>query len=387
MARKPVPAAASNSALKIDLFESLGGAAKCRELSTKFYARVAKDPTLRPLFPGKTFTCAIEELSAFLVQFLGGPSGDTQRRWWLSLRDSHVRFQIGRKERDAWMGLMTRTLGEVEISDLMRSSLQTLFEDASAYLVNTGPAAAAGAARLPEIHGQVARRWEQQRALDEAVAAVRVGEVADVESPLLRELFEANRAVFAHFVGLLIGSGHGEYALRVLSGNPDLAHERYSGRTLLHAASAAGDLAIVAMLLQLGVDANILDDGGHAPLYSVGNECSKGGGAVVRALIENGALVDACDGVKRCTALHMAARRDNVEVAGALLDCGAGIEARDSLGETPLRRAVNCGQGQVAALLLVRGADPHSVGSKGLTPLLAARSAAMRSLLREWARA
>jgi ankyrin repeat protein len=78
----------------------------------------------------------------------------------------------------------------------------------------------------------------------------------------------------------------------------------------------------------------------------------------------------------------MAARRGNVEVAEVLLDCGADIESRDSLGDTPLRRSVNCGKTAVAALLLARGADIHSTGSKGLTPLLAARSGAMSRLLR-----
>jgi ankyrin repeat protein len=78
---------------------------------------------------------------------------------------------------------------------------------------------------------------------------------------------------------------------------------------------------------------------------------------VVRALVRGGAKVDARDGVKRCTALHMAARRDNVEAAEALLDCGADIEARDSLGDTPLRRSVNCGKTAVASLLLSKGAE------------------------------
>jgi ankyrin repeat protein len=90
--------------------------------------------------------------------------------------------------------------------------------------------------------------------------------------------------------------------------------------------------------------------------------------------------------VKRCTALHMAARRGNVEVAAALLDCGADIEARDSLGETPLRRAVNCNKTEVAALLLSRGADRNSIGSKRLTPLRAARSDAMKRLLQPGSR-
>jgi hemoglobin len=69
------------------LFEEIGGTAGCRTLSRAFYSRVARDPLLRPLFPGKTFTCAIEEFSAFLVQLLGGPGDDSQRRWWLSLQE------------------------------------------------------------------------------------------------------------------------------------------------------------------------------------------------------------------------------------------------------------------------------------------------------------
>jgi ankyrin repeat protein len=139
----------------------------------------------------------------------------------------------------------------------------------------------------------------------------------------------------------------------------------------------------VGLLLQVGAEPDATSAGGHTALYSVGNQCAvAGGGKVVRALVEAGADVDARDGVKQCTALHMAARRGNIEVAEALLDCGANLEARDSVGDTPLRRAVNCDKTGVAALLLARGADRNSVGGKGLTPLLAARSSAMKQVLR-----
>jgi hemoglobin len=56
-----------------NLYQAIGGTPTCRELSKAFYTRVKRDPALRPLFPGKTLTCAIEEFAAFLVQFLGGP--------------------------------------------------------------------------------------------------------------------------------------------------------------------------------------------------------------------------------------------------------------------------------------------------------------------------
>ena len=104
---------------------------------------------------------------------------------------------------------------------------------------------------------------------------------------------------------------------------------------------------------------------------------------MVRALVKGGAGVNAHDGVQRCTPLHMAARRGNAEVAGALIDCGADIKARDRTGDTPLRRAVNCDKVAVARLLLNNGAEPDSIGSKGLTPRLAARSAAMKRLLQD----
>jgi truncated hemoglobin YjbI len=80
----------------------MSGFAICRELSTAFYTFVAKDSTLRPLFPGKSLRCAIDAFAAFLAQFLGGPSEDAQHRWWLSLRESHLRFQIGECKRRAY---------------------------------------------------------------------------------------------------------------------------------------------------------------------------------------------------------------------------------------------------------------------------------------------
>ena len=53
-----------------------------------------------------------------------------------------------------------------------------------------------------------------------------------------------------------------------LTRDPSLTQERYAGRTLLHAASAAGSLTIVELLLRLGADPNATDGGGHTPLYS-----------------------------------------------------------------------------------------------------------------------
>jgi hypothetical protein len=251
-------------------------------------------------------------------------------------------------------------------------------------MVNRGHAPDAGT-----VHPALASRWDEQRSLDEIVSAVRSGDteraIALAGSEVLQACWDRDRAAWVSLLDLMSGSGNAavqDYVREKLLGDPGLAREPHTaGQTLLHGAAGAGRLAMVELLVQLGADPNAEDAGGHTPLYFVGNECRAGGGTVVRALAHAGADVNANGGVKRCTALHMAARRGSVEVAGALLDCGADIEARDSLGETPLRRAVNCAKGDVAALLVSRGADVHSRSRNGSTPLLAARKVAMREVL------
>lgn len=355
-----------------ELYQAIGGAAACRRLSETFYARVQRDPALRRLFPGKNLHCAINEFSAFLAQFLGAPAEQAQARGWLSLRESHARFEIGIRDRELWLGHMRAALEEAVIPEPARAHLRAFFEHASAYLVDLKPPA--------RLEPELAARWQAQVAADAAIAAIRAGDAERAialsttvlpghMAPLLAAMIAGgNRALLA-------------FVREKLLAVPPLLQQRFNGRTLLHIAAAAGNLHMVEFLLAQGADANAVDGGGHPPLYAVANGCKSGGADIVRALAHAGAAVNACEGVKRCTPLHMAARRGNVEIAEALIASGAALEARDSLGDTPLRRAVNCARPGIAALLIAKGADPHSIGSKGLTPLTAARSVELRRVL------
>jgi hypothetical protein len=84
------------------------------------------------------------------------------------------------------------------------------------------------------------------------------------------------------------------------------------------------------------------------------------GPAVVAALVAAGAEVDARGEGKGHpeTPLHWAASSDDVEVARALIDAGADIEAPEAsiAGGVPLDNAVGYGCWQVARLLVERGA-------------------------------
>jgi truncated hemoglobin YjbI len=350
-----------------------GGTETWHRLSTEFYGRVARDSRLRPLFPGKTLHCAIEELTAFLVQLFDGPTSDSQRRWWLSLRESHARFVIGEAERTAWMENMRAALND---SGLDGAAMLAFFDHASGYVAQSPQT-------VGELPDEIQCRWARQVSLDQVVAAIRAGRGPDAIELAGRQTW--NRSVLVGLLGLMLATDSPEmrhYVREQVNADPALLLERHASRTLLHEAAALGDLAFVELFVSLGADVNARDGGRHTPLYSAANQCQFPTAAqVVRLLVRAGADVHADDGVKRTTPLHMAARRGNVGIAEALLDCGARIDARDSLGETPLRRAVNCDKVAVAAALLRRGADARSVGSKGLTPLEAARRPAMRQLL------
>ena len=393
------PASTADSQ-SVDLYHALGGMDTCRELSAAFYAHVEHDPVLRPLYPPTLKGCPIETLAAFLIQFFGGPCEYAQRRWSLSLREAHLRFAIGQKEREAWLTNMFQAVDEVNIKEPTRSALRWFFAQSSAFFINQPPEAATESPSLLErpigyqnepetsrIHQDIAQRWQAQRMLEEMIAAVRQ-ENADavlalLESPVVQASFTRDRAAFLSFLVILSSSSQRallDYVRQTLVTIPLLVQERYTyDRTLLHEVAGQGGLSIVELLLHLGADPNARDQLGHTPLYFVGN--ASHGADVVRVLAQSGANVNAQERLKHCTALHMAARRGNVPVAEALLDCGADGEARDKLGDTPLHRAVKCGKTEMVAFLLSRGADVYAEGKRGLTPWQVARGASMKHLL------
>ena len=330
------------------LLEGLGGEEGCRSLSAAFYGRVGKDPVLRPFFPGKSLRCATEEFAAFLIQFLGGDEKQTQHRWWLSLRESHARFQIGSDARRAWLRNMEATLDAAPLDEATRNALRDFFSRSSAYVTGRDTA--------ESDHEELAARWSEQRVLDSVIAAIAGGR--DDETLALAPRFASRPSVFVGLLARMVRSGRARlihFVIDAAGSDPLLATRRFAGTTLLHFAAGAGCLEVVALLLRLGVDPNIQGRGNHTPLYCVANECaSETGPEVVRALVRAGGDVNACGGVTRTTALHMAARRGHVEIAQALLDSGAKVNARDRKGDTPLQRAINCRKDGISQLLLER---------------------------------
>lgn len=118
------------------VFELAGGAETFQRLVERFYARVASDPVLRPIYPEEDLSGATERLTLFLIQYWGGPNTYSAQRGHPRLRLRHQPFAIGQAERDAWLAHMTAAVDSLGVSPEVRKALLDYFETTSTAMIN-----------------------------------------------------------------------------------------------------------------------------------------------------------------------------------------------------------------------------------------------------------
>lgn len=121
----------------MSLYERVGGRATFDQLVGEFYAGVAVDPVLRPLYEEEDLGPAQERLTLFLVQYWGGPQTYSEQRGHPRLRMRHVTWQIGERERDAWLALMLPAVTRLDVADDDRAAIWDHLERAAQSLVNS----------------------------------------------------------------------------------------------------------------------------------------------------------------------------------------------------------------------------------------------------------
>jgi hemoglobin len=93
-------------------FERFGGHEFFDLLINRFYAGVAEDPVLRPMYPEADLAPAAERLRMFLEQYWGGPTTYSQQRGHPRLRMRHAAFPVDVAAHDAWLRHMRDALDE-----------------------------------------------------------------------------------------------------------------------------------------------------------------------------------------------------------------------------------------------------------------------------------
>ncbi len=173
----------------------------------------------------------------------------------------------------------------------------------------------------------------------------------------------------------------------LVRGGADVNARNDTGETPLHVARKRNRLSVVRTLLELGADANALDNAGRiadpvchwAPgdIYAW-QFLARSPAESVQGCLENGIPADERDAdgatylARMVSAVDCCADFDNV--LAAFVDAGADVNAQDNAGRTPLHRALS---GRIPAWLLPdvvsalldAGADPNARDSQGSTPL------------------
>lgn len=120
----------------MSLYEEMGGRPTFEKLVSHFYALVAVDPILRPMYPEEDFKGAAERLLMFLEQYWGGPTTYSEQRGHPRLRMRHANFHIGEAERDVWLKHMQSAVKDLEMRDDLREELWNYLVMAANSMVN-----------------------------------------------------------------------------------------------------------------------------------------------------------------------------------------------------------------------------------------------------------
>jgi hemoglobin len=117
-------------------FEAVGGEPTFRRLVDEFYAGIATDPLLRPMYPEEDLGPAAERMTLFLMQYWGGPNTYSAQRGHPRLRMRHAPFRIGPAERDAWLRNMRRAVDTLDLPSELETTLWDYLERAAYFMVN-----------------------------------------------------------------------------------------------------------------------------------------------------------------------------------------------------------------------------------------------------------
>ena len=124
-------------AAPLSFYDEVGGHDTFVRLVDLFYAGVAGDEVLRPMYPEEDLGPAAERLTLFLEQYWGGPTTYSEQRGHPRLRMRHVPFHVDPDARDRWLRHMQTAVDRLELPPLHEATLWDYLQRAAHAMVNT----------------------------------------------------------------------------------------------------------------------------------------------------------------------------------------------------------------------------------------------------------
>lgn len=167
-----------------------------------------------------------------------------------------------------------------------------------------------------------------------------------------------------------VATGKLDTVKSILEKEPQLVNQKNkNGLPVLVAAINARKWEIFKYLVSKGADVNMAGPDGITPLIFLSYF---GEYEMVQLVVSKNAKVNATDGRRNITALHVAAMRGHTGIVSFLLSKGAVLNKKDEQGTTALLRAAANGHLHTIKRLVLKGSDPAVSDRHGNTPLMLA---------------
>ena len=129
---------AGGESVQGNFWKEIGGRETFEKLVRAFYAGIATDEVLLPMYPEQPdLEGAIQRLTGFLEQYWGGPTTYSEERGHPRLRMRHMPFKVNPDARDRWLTHMRAALDSIELSPLQDATLWAYLDRAAQAMVNT----------------------------------------------------------------------------------------------------------------------------------------------------------------------------------------------------------------------------------------------------------
>lgn len=118
-------------------YDEIGGLDTMRRIVDRFYAGVATDPLLRPMYPEEDLGPAKERFTLFLAQYWGGPGTYSEQRGHPRLRMRHAPFAVTSEARDAWLRHFRAALDDVALTPEQDQQFWEYVVHAAEFMINS----------------------------------------------------------------------------------------------------------------------------------------------------------------------------------------------------------------------------------------------------------
>ena len=118
-------------------YDEIGGYPTIEKIVATFYAGVAEDPLLRPLYPEEDLGPAEERFRLFLVQYWGGPTTYSETRGHPRLRMRHAPFAVTPAAAERWLVHFREGLDAAQLTPEQDAQFWDYVTHAAQFMVNT----------------------------------------------------------------------------------------------------------------------------------------------------------------------------------------------------------------------------------------------------------